>query len=126
MNSAKSASDTPQPSSGRSRASAAVAAARSSPRCSSAVTASSLESVAARARAIVPRRSVDGALHAFDEVVHLLEHDGALPQLLAFGDHDLALVALQRPLEDDELTRGQLRLRLLGLRLGLFGHRRAV
>src|SRR5690606_33108251 len=126
MNSAKSASDTAKPSVGKSSASAAVATARSSPRPSSAAAASSLESVAARARVIVPRRSIERAFHAFDEIVHLLEHDGALPLLLPFGDHHLALIVLQRSLEDDELARGQLCLRLLGLRLRFLGHGRAV
>src|SRR5688572_31226653 len=81
-------------------------------------------SEAVGALAVMP--SLDGALHAFDQVVHLLELDVGLP-LRDTGSQDLlAVVALQRALEDDQRARLEPGLGGVGLLLGILGHGLAV
>src|SRR3977135_2797506 len=58
------------------------------------------------------RRRAD---HAFHQVVHLLELGVGLPALGAGADHGIALVVLDRALEDDVAAGGQLGLDIVGL-----------
>src|SRR5450830_1823670 len=68
----------------------------------------------------------DRADHAFDEVVHLFELKVGLLEHLAGGQDGVALVVLERALEDVEAAREHLGLDLVGVLLGRLAHAAAI
>src|SRR4051812_33554213 len=80
----------------------APAKATKTPNSPSAATMAATGSAASRRTARMGWSSGRVADHAFDQVVHLLQHRVGLPDRLAGRDDDVALVVLQRALEDVE------------------------
>src|SRR6185436_2651158 len=79
-----------------------------------------------RPRAAQQRDASHLADDAFDQVVHRLELEVRLLEGLAGGDHLLAGVVLQRPLEDIERALEHRGAHVLGVLLGRVGHHRPV